>query len=80
MKLVFQCPDTRQVFTSGQFEIVEYKGVRIGPGGEKVLDARVALAEPCPYCGKRHQFDTCELSCPVDWNDRGKIEKGGIRP
>jgi hypothetical protein len=64
MKLIFGCPNQNKVFETADYRIVENKGVIIDAAGNKVLDAKVALNEPCPYCGHKHIYDVSELSCP----------------
>jgi len=64
VKLIFACPNQNQVFESADYEIIENKGVIIDAAGNKVLDAKVALNAPCPYCGHKHIYHAGELSCP----------------
>ena len=45
--------------------------------GNKTLDAKVALNEPCPFCGQKHVYQASELSCPFTskrHSDSGKEE------
>lgn len=64
MKFIFVCPVHNRVFESADFSIIENRGVIIDAAGNKVLDAKVALTEPCPFCGGRHVYRAGELSCP----------------
>ncbi|MFZ1985294.1 MAG: hypothetical protein WAU91_12830 [Desulfatitalea sp.] len=64
MQLVFVCPQTEKSFYSEHYEIVEHKGVRMDADGRKTLDAKVALTEPCLFCGQRHVYHAGELACP----------------
>ena len=66
MKLVFTCPNRKKVFESGDFRLIENRGVITDETGNKSLDAKVALNEPCPFCGERHVYPVGELSCPFD--------------
>ena len=64
MKLIFICPDKNEMFESAEFAIIDNRGVITDTSGNRILDARVALNEPCPFCGKKHVFHVRDLSCP----------------
>lgn len=64
MAFIFVCPQTNQIFNSGNFDIIDNRGVKTDAAGNKTLDARVALTGPCPFCGGRHVYHASELSCP----------------
>lgn len=64
MKFIFVCPETGQEFFSANFEIADNRGVRTDATGNRIFDARVVLADPCPHCGRRHDYHASELSCP----------------
>ncbi len=64
MELVFVCPQARAAFRSEKYQIVENRGVRAGADGQKILDAKVALTEACPFCGQNHVYPADELACP----------------
>ena len=64
MKFIFVCPDKNEVFESAKFNVLENRGVTTDKDGNKTLDAKVALDEPCPYCNKKHVYHASELSCP----------------
>jgi hypothetical protein len=64
MKFIFLCPKTQAVFYSDRFSIVENRGVATDGAGNKTLDAKVRLDEPCPFCGQEHVYPAGELSCP----------------
>lgn len=64
MKFSFVCPDHKRVFESSDFRILENRGVITDVAGNKVLDAKVVLNEPCPFCGLKHAYHANELSCP----------------
>ena len=64
MRLVFVCPATGARFFSERYEIAENKGVQTAPDGSKILDAKVALTEACPFCGQKHVYHASELACP----------------
>jgi hypothetical protein len=66
MKLIFICPTHQKIFESRAFNLVENKGVKVDHNGQKYLDARVNLTEPCPYCGARHSFAVRDLACPFN--------------
>jgi len=66
MKFIFVCPDKNEVFESAKFSVLENKGVTTDQTGNKTLDAKVALDEPCPYCNKKHVYHARELSCPFE--------------
>ena len=64
MKFIFVCPIQNRVFESADFRVLENRGVIIDAAGNKRLDAKVTLSEPCPFCGQKHIFDASEMSCP----------------
>ena len=70
MKFIFVCPSKNKVFESADFKILENRGVITDEAGDKTLDAKVALNEPCPFCGQKHVYHAGELSCPF-----GSLEK-----
>ena len=69
MELIFGCPETHKNYNFGNFEIIDNHGVKTDSVGNKTLDAKVALNEPCPFCGKKHVYQASELSCPLSGND-----------
>lgn len=64
MKLIFVCPQHQAAFESADYRIAENNGVVTGPDGQKMLDAKVALTTPCPFCGEKHVFHASTLPCP----------------
>jgi hypothetical protein len=64
MRLIFTCPEKNKVFESEDFEIIDNRGVTTDNQGNRILDARVALKNPCPLCGQEHVFHVSELACP----------------
>ena len=64
MKFIFVCPRHNKVFESADFDIIDNKGVITDAEGNKTLDAKVALNEPCPFCGEKHVYKANELACP----------------
>lgn len=64
MKFIFVCPIQNRVFECADFSVLEYRGVTMDEAGGKTLDAKVALNEPCPFCGRKHVYHASELSCP----------------
>ena len=64
MKFIFVCPNKNKEFESSDFKILDNKGIIIDDAGNKTLDAKVALNEPCPFCGQKHVYHASELSCP----------------
>jgi Zn finger protein HypA/HybF involved in hydrogenase expression len=64
VKFIFVCTDKNEVFESADFKIVDNRGIVTDDAGNKTLDAKVALNEPCPFCGQRHVYLASELSCP----------------
>jgi hypothetical protein len=60
----FICPETHKGFHSSDFDITDNKGVSVAEDGSRSLDAKVALRDPCPYCGGRHVYHATELACP----------------
>jgi len=70
MKFVFFCPEENRVFESAEFRVIDNMGVISDEGGNKILDAKVALEKPCPFCGNKHVYHASELSCPFADPDR----------
>jgi len=64
VKFIFVCPNKNEGFESSDFQILENRGVTTDDVGNKILAARVALNEPCPFCGKKHVYHASELACP----------------
>ena len=69
MVLTFVCPNRSQVFQSAAYRIIDNKGVVADESGNKILDAKVALDDPCPYCGEKHVYAARELACPYSASD-----------
>ena len=66
MEFVFVCPRTGDTFSSSDFRIEQYRGIKTDDGGNKTLDAAVVLTEPCPICGRKHVYRADELACPFE--------------
>jgi hypothetical protein len=66
MKFIFVCPKRNMTFESADFNVTENKGVIGDSSGNKTLDAKVELDEPCPFCGEKHVYLACELPCPFE--------------
>jgi hypothetical protein len=64
MKFIFVCPIQNEVFKSSCFRILKNRGVIVDKAGNKTLDAKVALENPCPFCGVKHEYQARDLSCP----------------
>jgi len=64
IKFIFICPNKNQVFERADFTMLENRGFITDEAGNKTLDAKVALDEPCPFCGEKHVYHASELSCP----------------
>jgi hypothetical protein len=64
VKFIFVCPNKNEVFESSDFKIVDNRGVITDDAGNRTLDAKVALDEPCPFCGQKHVYHAGELTCP----------------
>lgn len=64
MRLIFVCPENQETFETDHFNIIEDKGIKITETGQRVWDAKVALASACPCCGKIHEYQVSELPCP----------------
>jgi len=65
-KFIFVCPMQNKVFESADFKILDNRSVITDEAGKKTLDAKVALNEACPFCGKKHVYHASELSCPFE--------------
>lgn len=64
MNLIFTCPKSGWEFESGDFRVVENRGVVVDGEGNRRLDARVRLNSPCPHCGGIHEYEADRLACP----------------
>jgi predicted RNA-binding Zn-ribbon protein involved in translation (DUF1610 family) len=64
MNFIFNCPETGEVFETGDFSLTENEGTATAPDGSKVLKAVVVLNAPCPICGQRHRYRAEDLACP----------------
>ena len=53
-------------FESADFNVIENRGVISDSFGNKILDAKVELYEPCPFCGEKHVYLASQLSCPFE--------------
>jgi len=53
-------------FESADFKVTENQGVISDSSGNKTLDAKVELTEPCPFCGEKHFYLASELPCPFE--------------
>ena len=63
MELMFICPLKRESFFSGQFEIIDNRGIAVDEHGNRYLNARIRLSA-MPVCGENHEYQAKELSCP----------------
>ena len=63
-ELVFVCPNKNEVFESADFKILENNGVATDEAGNKILDMKIELKAPCPFCGRKHIFHAKDLACP----------------
>jgi predicted RNA-binding Zn-ribbon protein involved in translation (DUF1610 family) len=66
MKFSFMCPKRNMHFESVDFRIIENHGVVCDSIGNKTLDAKVEINQPCPLCGEKHVYRATELSCPFE--------------
>ena len=66
MKFIFICPKRNMTFESADFKVTENQGVISDSSGNKTLDAKVELNEPCPFCGEKHVYLASELPCPFE--------------
>jgi hypothetical protein len=71
MKLIFVCPLKRASFFSGHFEVTKNRGIAVDEDGNRYLNARICLAEPCPHCGGHHEYHADELACPFSSKKEG---------
>lgn len=44
--------------------MINNNGIKIDDNGNKILDARIKLDNPCPFCGTYHEFHANEMMCP----------------
>lgn len=66
MEFVFNCPATGKIFETAAFRMVDNNGVVTEADGSRRLDARVAIEEPCPHCGRHHTYRADEMICPFE--------------
>lgn len=63
-------------FESADFKVTENQGVISDSSGNKTLDAKVKLNEPCPFCGEKHVYLASELPCPFEIPRSSGTKKG----
>jgi hypothetical protein len=66
MEFIFICPKRNMTFESADFKVTENQGIISDSSGNKTLDAKVELNEPCPFCGEKHVYLASELPCPFE--------------
>lgn len=66
MELLLVCPEENRSFESGDFRIADNRGVTTDWARNRMLDAKVALNQPCPFCGRLHVFRAVKLACPFE--------------
>ena len=71
MKFIFVCTTQNRVFESADFSVRENRGIVVDETGNRALNAKVELNEPCPFCGKKHVYRAVELICPFDGTENG---------
>ena len=76
MAFIFVCPKQNMTFESADFKITENQGIISDSSGNKTLDAKVELNDPCPFCGEKHVFHVSELSCPFETPRSSGTDKG----
>ena len=64
MEMTFVCPEKNDIFQTKHFHIFNNNGIQIDANGNKSLDARIKLDNPCPLCGTYHEYHANELMCP----------------
>lgn len=64
--LVFVCTENGAAFRSADFRLVENRGIKVSKDGSRILDAKVLLEDPCPFCGRRHVYHVSEIPCPFN--------------
>jgi hypothetical protein len=64
MEFMFVCPEKNEIFQTRYFCMINNNGIKIDENGNKILDARIKLDNPCPFCGKYHEFHANEMMCP----------------
>ena len=69
MEFIFVCPKHQAVFETDDFTIIDNNGVKTDDRGDKYLDAKVQINNPCPLCGQKHVFHAKDLACPFGNND-----------
>lgn len=75
VKFIFVCPNKNEMFENSDFKILDNRGIINDDAGNKSLDAKVALDEPCPFCGQKHVYHASELSCPFTGKNQAEFEK-----
>ena len=72
MKFIFVCTTQNRVFESADFSVRENRGIVVDETGNRALNAKVELNEPCPFCGQKHVYHASELSCPFEISENKK--------
>jgi len=63
-QFIFVGPKQNKFFEGSDFTIFENRGVITDKAGNKTLDAKVKIDQPCPFCGMKHVYHVGELVCP----------------
>jgi hypothetical protein len=71
MDFIFVCPKFQRTFESDAFKLTQNHGIKIDSAGQKYLDAKIILLDPCPFCGKKHSFAAKDLVCPFNAHSKG---------
>ncbi|MBF0199742.1 MAG: hypothetical protein HQK66_00230 [Desulfamplus sp.] len=64
MEFIFSCPETGKTFSTEDFSIMDGQRVFTDAEGRKSLNATIILENPCPLCGKTHEYAADEMICP----------------
>jgi len=65
MKLTFTCPETKKLFSSEHYSLLEDHVITGTSEGQRALKGTVALTSGCPLCGKNHLFRVEDVLCPL---------------
>ena len=69
MKFIFTCPENYMPFETDNFSIMDNNGVKTDHQGQKYLDAKIQINDPCPLCSQKHIFHAKDLACPFGNDD-----------
>jgi hypothetical protein len=70
MKLYFTCPETKEVFGSDHYALLENHSIVHTGERERSLQGMVTLTTGCPICGQKHLYKVEDIVCSLKSGDK----------